>query len=175
MWNFWPFSSHFKKDLEKLLWDEKSLYDNITLVMGSHKGCQGKSKVIFPKRYKHLAYALTCKMNLFVLFWMKKGRFKAKFDIFWLLCWATFFLIWNLFSHENIIQMSHWHCRTTEGTEFWITCERLAFLSSFSRLQVIQNAAPSVVRQCQCDIWICEWKYDRVKARCFQLIRLIAK
>ena len=32
--------------------------------------------------------------------------------------------------------------RTTEGAEFWITCKRLAFLSSFSHLQVIQNQCP---------------------------------
>ena len=41
-----------------MLWDEKSLYGNITLVMGSHKECQGKSKVILLKSYKHSAYAL---------------------------------------------------------------------------------------------------------------------
>ena len=45
------------------------------------------------------------------------------------------------------IGMSHWCCRTTEGTEFWITCKWLAYLSSFSRLQVIQN-------KCICDSWI---------------------
>ena len=39
--------------------------------------------------------------------------------------------------------MSHWRCQTTEGAEFWITCKQLAFLlSSFSRLQVIQNKRP---------------------------------
>ena len=65
-----------------MLWDEKSLYDNITLVMGSHKGCQGKFKVIVPKQYKHLAYALTSQMNWFVVLRIKKGRFKAKFDSF---------------------------------------------------------------------------------------------
>jgi hypothetical protein len=58
-----------------LLWDEKSLYDNITLLMGSHKGCQGKSKVIIPKCYKHLAYALTC-------FILNEKSFKAKFESF---------------------------------------------------------------------------------------------
>ena len=36
----------------------------------------------------------------------------------------------------------YWHRRTTEGAEFWITCKQLAFLSSFSRLQVIQNKHP---------------------------------
>ena len=38
------------------------------------------------------------------------------------------------------IRMSHWRRRTTEGAEFWITF--LAFLSSFSCLQVIQNKRP---------------------------------
>ena len=48
---------------------------------------------------------------------------------------------------QGTIRMSHWCCRTTEGAEFWITCKRLAYLSSFSRLQVIQN-------KCICDSWI---------------------
>ena len=29
-----------------------------------------------------------------------------------------------------------------DGAEFWISCKRPAFLSSFSRLQVVQNSAP---------------------------------
>ena len=38
--------------------------------------------------------------------------------------------------------MSHWHGQTIDGAEFWITCKWLAFLSSFSHLQVIQNKGP---------------------------------
>ena len=36
------------------------------------------------------------------------------------------------------------HCRipATEGVEFWISCKRPAFLSSFGLLQVIQNKHP---------------------------------
>ena len=39
----------------------------------------------------------------------------------------------------NSCNYSHWRHRTTEGAKFWITCKRLGFLSSLSRLQVIQN------------------------------------
>ena len=50
--------------------------------------------------------------------------------------------------------MSHWGHRVTEGAEFRISCKRPAFLSNFSRLQLIQNSAPSVTRWRQCDIRI---------------------
>ena len=46
-----------------------------------------------------------------------------------------------LLAHPSI-WMSHWRCWTTKGAEFWITCKGLAFLSSFSCLQVIQNKHP---------------------------------
>ena len=39
-----------------------------------------------------------------------------------------------------------------DGAEFWINCKRPAFLSSFSRLQVIQNSAPSTIMRRHCDI-----------------------
>ena len=52
------------------------------------------------------------------------------------------------------IRMSHWRRQATEGTEFWISCKRPAFLSNFSHLRIIRNSAPSVVRRLQCDIWI---------------------
>ena len=45
------------------------------------------------------------------------------------------------------IRMTHWRRRVTEGAEFWISCKRPAFLSSFSR---------SVTRRRQCDIRIPE-------------------
>ena len=71
--------------------------------MGSHKGCQGKSKVIVPKCYKHLAYALAHKMNLFVLFWIKKDAFfKAKFDSFNVFMFSHFF-VWMLQSTLKFI------------------------------------------------------------------------
>ena len=38
--------------------------------------------------------------------------------------------------------MQHWRRPATDGTEFWISCKRPAFLISFSRLQVIQNKRP---------------------------------
>ena len=39
-----------------------------------------------------------------------------------------------------------------DGAEFRISCKRPAFLSSFSRLQVIPNLAPSTIVWRQCDI-----------------------
>ena len=39
-----------------------------------------------------------------------------------------------------------------QGRLFWIVCKRPSFLSSFSRLQLIQNSAPSVAGMRQCDI-----------------------
>ena len=41
--------------------------------------------------------------------------------------------------------MSHWLHMMVDGAEFWISCKRPAFLSSFSSLQVIQNLAPSTI------------------------------
>ena len=41
-----------------------------------------------------------------------------------------------------------------QGCLFWIICKWLKLLRKASCLQVIQNSVPSVVRQCQCDIWI---------------------
>ena len=35
--------------------------------------------------------------------------------------------------------MSHCRLKLVDGVEFWIVCKRLAFLSSFSHRQVIQN------------------------------------
>ena len=45
---------------------------------------------------------------------------------------------WSSFA----IRMQHWRRPATDGAEFWISCKRPAFLSSFSRLQVIQNKRP---------------------------------
>ena len=41
-----------------------------------------------------------------------------------------------------------------QGRLFWIVCKRPAFLSYFSRFQLIQNLAPSVAGMRQCDIRI---------------------
>ena len=41
-----------------------------------------------------------------------------------------------------------------QGRLFWITCKWLKLLRKASRLQVIQNLVPSVVRWRQCDIRI---------------------
>ena len=63
--------------------------------------------------------------------------------------------ITSLEFYSFIIPMSHWRCRATEGTEFWISCtKRPAFLSNSCRLHLIQNSAPSVARRRQCDIRI---------------------
>ena len=37
---------------------------------------------------------------------------------------------------------------------YWISCQWLAFLSNFSRWQLIQNSMPSTIVLRQCDIWI---------------------
>ena len=50
------------------------------------------------------------------------------------------------------IPISHWLHMMVDGTEFWNICKLPAFLSNFSRLQVIQNSAPSTIVWCQCDI-----------------------
>ena len=57
-----------------------------------------------------------------------------------------------LIKNKNYIQMSHWHHWATESIEFWISCKQPAFLSNFSRLQLIQNLAPTVAWRRQCDI-----------------------
>ena len=62
---------------------------------------------------------------------------------------STSVLEWPRMWH---IWMSHWRRRATEGADFWISCKQPAFLSSFSCLQLIQNLAPYVTRQRQCDI-----------------------
>ena len=40
------------------------------------------------------------------------------------------------------IRMSHCRLKMVDEVEFWINCKRLAFLSSFSHWQVIQNKRP---------------------------------
>ena len=40
------------------------------------------------------------------------------------------------------IRMQHCRRPATDGAEFWISCKRPAFVSSFSRLQKIQNKRP---------------------------------
>ena len=41
-----------------------------------------------------------------------------------------------------------------QGHLFWIVCKRPGLLTFFSRLQLIQNSAPSVAGMRQCDIRI---------------------
>ena len=53
-----------------------------------------------------------------------------------------------------VIRISHWRHTMVDGAKFWISCKQPAFLSSFSRLQVIQNSAPSTILWRQCDIRI---------------------
>ena len=49
------------------------------------------------------------------------------------------------------IQMSHWGHMMVDGAKFWISCQPLAFLSSFSRWQLIQKPVPSTIMWRQCD------------------------
>ena len=44
-----------------------------------------------------------------------------------------------------LIRMSHWRYKMVDGAEFWISCKRPVFLSSFGILQVIQNKRPWTV------------------------------
>ena len=60
----------------------------------------------------------------------------------------------TLLAVSYLIRMSHWRHTMVNGPEFWISCKRPAFLSSFSPLQVIQNLAPSTIMWRQCDIGI---------------------
>jgi hypothetical protein len=48
---------------------------------------------------------------------------------------------WQLWKNSFTIQMSHWRHTMVDGAKFWISCKRPAFLSSFSRLQLIQKSA----------------------------------
>ena len=50
--------------------------------------------------------------------------------------------------------MSYWCHTMVDGFKFWISQQRLAFLSSFSRWQLIQNLAPFTIVRRQCDIRI---------------------
>ena len=68
--------------------------------------------------------------------------------------WHLFHSKWLKLSFWVKSQMTHWRCRATEDTEFWITCKPPAFLSNFSWLQLIQNSAHSLAWRSQCDIWI---------------------
>ena len=52
------------------------------------------------------------------------------------------------------IRMSHWRHMMVDGAKFWISYQRLAFLSTFGRWQLIQNLAPSTIVLRQCDIRI---------------------
>ena len=53
---------------------------------------------------------------------------------------------------DSPIQMLHWRHTMVDGTKFLISYQRLAFLSSFSSWQLIQNLAPSIIVWCQCEI-----------------------
>ena len=54
----------------------------------------------------------------------------------------------------EIILMQHWHCPATDSAEFWISRKQPTFLSSFSRLQVIQNKRPLVFGGSICNSWM---------------------
>ena len=60
----------------------------------------------------------------------------------------------QVYISAKIIWISHWCHMMADGAEFWISYQRLAFLSIFSRWQLIQNLAPSTILWRQCDIEI---------------------
>ena len=61
-----------------------------------------------------------------------------------------FFMFWQRYTYPAVTYAASQH----QGHLFWIVCMRPAFLRSFSRLQLIQNSAPSVAGMRQCDIQI---------------------
>ena len=66
-------------------------------------------------------------------------------------------------NHFGPIRMSHWRHTMVDGAKFWISYQWLAFLSIFSRWQLIQNLAPSTIEWRQYDIRI-EWEFSiRIK------------
>ena len=61
---------------------------------------------------------------------------------FWWI-FPTYLLTWLAgASRSRYIRMQHCRIKATDGVEFWISCKRPAFLSSFGLLQVIQNKRP---------------------------------
>ena len=62
---------------------------------------------------------------------------------------TLFQLLLGYFS--DLIQ-SHWCHTMVDCAKFWINYQQLAFLSSYSRWQLIQNLVPSTIMRCQCDI-----------------------
>ena len=50
--------------------------------------------------------------------------------------------------------MSNWRHTIVDSAEFWISCQLLAFLSIFSRWQLIQNSVSYIIMWRQCDIRI---------------------
>ena len=67
-------------------------------------------------------------------FWKKSLRKNATLS-----SWTLFH---HICPHLIAIRMQHCHIPATDGVEFWISCKRPAFLSSFGLLQVIQNKHP---------------------------------
>ena len=52
---------------------------------------------------------------------------------------------WHRHRVVTAIQMSYWCHRMVDGTKFWISYQRLSFLSNFSCWQLIQNLVPSTI------------------------------
>ena len=63
---------------------------------------------------------------------------------------------------SDLIQ-SHWCHTMVDCAKFWINYQQLAFLSSYSRWQLIQNLVPSTIMRCQCDIRIHQKKFNLEK------------
>ena len=111
--------------------------------------------------YHHVAPSLSGPKSLY---------FKSRGELFlwnriWYLSWFWLagrqyikylqFLLkyfWGCYFH--VIRMSNLRHTMVDGAEFWISCKRPAYLSSFSRLQLIQKLAPSTIMWHQCDIRI---------------------
>ena len=55
---------------------------------------------------------------------------------------------------HSLLNILFWCHIDANGTEFWVSCQRLAFLTSHSHLRLIQNSVPSTVVWRQCYIQI---------------------
>ena len=61
----------------------------------------------------------------------------------WMSVWNLILICIHVYCYTCcLIRLQHWRCPATDGAEFWISCKRPVFLSSFSCLQVIQNKHP---------------------------------
>ena len=87
----------------------------------------------------------------FVVRWLSTYCIKSPFRI-WISGW-----IWKTYSDVTLTPFSsinhHVHMMV-DGAKFWISCKWLKLLRKASRLQLIQNSAPSTIVGRKCDIGI---------------------